>query len=546
MRAMMLGIFLVACHDPDPPKPVEICRNGVDDDNDKLTDCADDDCSFVCGENCTDGIDNDRDGKVDCADEGCDGQCAEVCDDGRDNDGDGMTDCLDPGDCGSVCPESCDDDVDNDNDGATDCLDSDCTSTCDNDSDGYFSVDLGGDDCDDANPNVHPGVQEVCDGYDDDCNGLTDGEDPNVYGADVYYNDDDADGYGNSLSEVVACQQPAYSSTIGGDCDDANGAIHPGAAEVCSGEDEDCDTLIDEADPDLDTTTLTDWYVDDDGDGYGASGPPVRQCLQPAGYADNPDDCDDGNKNVGPEQQWVFDTDHDGYGSGAPTAPQCYAPGGGWVALSLGVDCNDANTAIHPGANDICGDGIDQDCDGADFLGCYDTAAFLSRYGTASVDEIAGTYDGVESVSFVGTPSGWLVCEWTWTMLDWDHDPTAVGGNPFLTPCFDPDLNACDWSFTVHGSDGQQTGGTDCAFYGLTPTASLNFGPYGYGWTENYSAGGVSYGPSQMYYLLYTGYFGTPPFTWIGFNSTFSNADYDQLSGTYSYDWQNYAIFPTP
>jgi hypothetical protein len=64
------------------------------------------------------------------------------------------------------------------------------------------------------------------------------------------------------------------------------------------------------------------------------------------------------------ETTWYWDADADGYGApGGKTASACAAPAG--YGAKPG-DCNDANSAIHPGAEDFCGDGIDQNCDGAD------------------------------------------------------------------------------------------------------------------------------------------------------------------------------------
>ncbi|MBN1495010.1 hypothetical protein JW911_04755 [Candidatus Peregrinibacteria bacterium] len=158
--------------DPDAgdaqPTTETICNDGVDNDNDGKTDCADFDCVNHTGPNgmiceyqtetrCADGHDNDADGLTDCADPNCNNQscgngCACVggektehasgCSDGIDNDGDTLVDCDDPN-ClgyvntiggwacdattpGVIIETNCVDGVDNDGDGNTDCDDADC------------------------------------------------------------------------------------------------------------------------------------------------------------------------------------------------------------------------------------------------------------------------------------------------------------------------------------------------------------------------------------------------------------------------------------
>ena len=107
--------------------------------------------------------------------------------------------------------------------------------------DGYAAKDG---DCDENDGDVHPGATEVCNGKDDDCNGQIDENAPAV----MMWPDADGDGYYKFQTGTsrLGCGKVSGYASLGGDCDDADPAIHPGATEVCNGKDDNCNGSVDE------------------------------------------------------------------------------------------------------------------------------------------------------------------------------------------------------------------------------------------------------------------------------------------------------------
>jgi hypothetical protein len=98
-------------------------------------------------------------------------------------------------------------------------------------------------DCDDLDELISPAADEVCDGADNDCDGDVDDDDSSLDASSgtLFFTDGDGDDYGDSSSSFYACSAPAGAASEGGDCDDAEAAVNPGAEEVCNtGLDEDC------------------------------------------------------------------------------------------------------------------------------------------------------------------------------------------------------------------------------------------------------------------------------------------------------------------
>jgi hypothetical protein len=119
-----------------------------------------------------------------------------------------------------------------------------CAPARSGDSDGLYGtgLDLDGDgyagseDCDDGDPSVHPGAEEACNGIDDDCDGSAEPA------PQAWYPDRDGDGYGDDAGARVDCEPLPDEVAVGGDCDDGDDGIHPGADDDCDDDiDQDCD-----------------------------------------------------------------------------------------------------------------------------------------------------------------------------------------------------------------------------------------------------------------------------------------------------------------
>ncbi|MBI5479764.1 MAG: hypothetical protein HY906_12950 [Deltaproteobacteria bacterium] len=229
----------------------------------------------------------------------------------------------------------------------------------DNDGDGY-TIHQG--DCDDTNPNVHPGAREICnDGIDNDCNGFTDGQEPDRDGdgfgpcqGDCDDNDPDVhpgaqevvDGKDNNCDGLTDQDLDGDGYTTDeGDCDDNDPDVHPGAVEICGdGKDNDCNGYTDGQEPDK------------DGDGYGPCG----------------GDCDDNDPTVHPGAQEVVD----GKDNNCDNLVDEDLDGDGWTVEN--GDCNDSDPTVNPGKPEICNNGKDDNCNGITDTDCLTPCAMAA------------------------------------------------------------------------------------------------------------------------------------------------------------------------
>ena len=210
-----------------------------------------------------------------------------------------------------------------------------------------------------------------------DCND----NDASVHSGITYYRDADGDGFGdaNNTTSVCSSTPPIGYVTNSTDCNDTKllyadndgdgfGAGSPVGCGV--------NNNFDCNDADASVHSGITYYADNDGDGFGDANNSISVCssVPPTGYVTDNTDCNDA-------KLLYADNDGDGFGAGSPVS----------CGVAANTDCNDNNPAVHPGAVEICGNGIDDNCNGQVDEGCTVSGVQISITDNSITEGNKGT-----------------------------------------------------------------------------------------------------------------------------------------------------------
>jgi hypothetical protein len=470
------GSELVAFSFTVASAPETICNDGIDNNNNGLTDCADPDCDgFVgeattCGEgactatgnlicqnagqadtctpgnpgaegpfnnaNCSDSVDNDCDGLTDASDPDCEAP-PEICDNSSDDNGNGLADCADP---------QCDNFVY----GPTICGEGACAAT------GSLVCRNGAqtDTCTPGSPQGEgPFADPSCeDNIDNNCDGLTDANDPNCT-APPETCDNGQDDNGDGL---VDCEDLQCAGVTFGACNTGNPGVCAAGTLVCDGAgvgpacvqdqpagtegpigdgscsdgtDNDCNGLTDETDPNCQPgPEICDNNLDDNDDG-------LVDCADPMceGFVGQPESCNTGLPGICStgtltcsNNEKFCDQERPAGPEGPSTSPTC--------SDGQDNDCDGLADANDPDCTvplEVCDNGLDDNSNG--LVDCEDPQCKGMTFGGCNTGNLGICADG--SLTCDGSQPGQVCAQ------DQTAQPEGPAGSP---SCGDGLDNDCD------------------------------------------------------------------------------------------------------